>query len=248
MNPKTSSTREWPKPPAPRPAPPAFTAIAHRGARGHAPENTLLAIDTAIQLGAPWVEVDVQWHQDTLLLMHDLRLERTTNGKGRLADHGLDHLRGLDAGQGQQIPTLAEALDLIDQRIGLNVELKTWNGCGAAVARLLREYLAEGWPPDKFLVSSFHLPELWEFKQQLPEVPLGVLYCGVPLDWAGIAAEFGAAALGISDEFVDEKLIADAHARSLKLFVYTVNLPDEIRRMRELGVDGIFTDYPERAL
>ncbi len=227
---------------------PTFTVIGHRGARGHAPENTLLSIDTAIGLGAQWVEFDVQHHAGELWLMHDLRLDRTTNGHGLLTDCDAETLRNLDAGDGEPIPTLRDALDLIEQRVGVNIELKSWNGCAAAVATCLRDYLAEGWPTSKLMVSSFHLPELWEFKQLLPEVPLGVLYCGVPLDWAGIAVELGARALNISAEFVDSKLIADAHARGLKLNVYTVNDPDDLKLMRELGVDGVFTDFPDRAL
>lgn len=226
----------------------SFLVIGHRGARGHAPENTLLAIDAGIRMGAHWVEFDVQQLGDELLLMHDLRLERTTNGQGCLAEYSFDELRRLDAGQGQQIPTLQEALDLVDQRAGVNIELKTWGGCAAAVARVLRDYLADGWPAEKFLVSSFHLPELWEFRQLLPEVPVGALVCGVPLDWAGSAAELGAASLNVSDEFVDDKLVTDAHARGLKVYAYTVNHPDDMRRLKAQGVDGIFTDYPDRAL
>ncbi len=228
--------------------PARFTVIGHRGARGHAPENTLLSIDTAIRLGADWVEIDVQHHAGALWLLHDLTLDRTTNGRGLLTAHGADALRRLDAGNGEIIPTLPEALDLIEQRVGVNVELKSWNGCAAAVASCLRDYIADGWPADRFLVSSFHLPELWEFKQLLPEVPLGALYCGVPLDWAGLAAELGAQTLNISDEFVDARLLADAHARGLKLYVYTVNDPAELRALRDLGVDGVFTDYPDRAV
>ena len=225
-----------------------FTVIGHRGARGHAPENTLLGFDTAMCLGAHWVEFDVQLVDGELVLMHDLRLDRTTNGKGRVDEHSFTQLRALDAGKGQQIPTLQEALSLIDQRIGVNVELKTWGGTGAEVARVLRDAVAQGWPLDKLQVSSFHLPELYEFHDLAPEIPIGVLLCGVPLDWAGCAVELGASSLNISDEFIDERIIADAHARDLKVFVYTVNHPDEIARMKAIGVDGIFTDYPDRAL
>lgn len=225
-----------------------FLCIGHRGARGHAPENTLLGIDTAMCLGAHWVECDVQLHQGELLLMHDLRLERTTNGRGRLDEHDVATLRQLDAGQGQQIPTLQEALRLIDQRIGFNIELKSWNGTGAAVARVLREAVAQGWPLDKLQVSSFHLPELYEFHDLAPEIPIGVLLCGVPLDWAGSAVELGASSLNIADEFVDPRIVTDAKSHGLKVYVYTVNHPDEIARMKALGVDGVFTDYPERAL
>lgn len=223
--------------------------IGHRGAAGHAPENTLLSLDTAMRLGAHAVEIDVQLHPSgELLVLHDLTVDRTTNGRGRLAELPLETLRALDAGRGQQIPTLQEALDLIEGRVAVNVELKSWNGTAAAVARVLREYVAGGWPLEQLVVSSFHLPELYEFKQAAAEIAVGVLYCGVPLDWAGLAAELEAVSLNLSNEFVDERLVADAHARGLGVNVYTVNDPAELTLMRQLGVDGVFSDYPDRAL
>lgn len=228
---------------------PPMQCIGHRGARGHAPENTLLSIDTALRLGVQAVEVDVQLHPSgELLLMHDLRVDRTTNGRGLLSELPLEKLRALDAGREQQIPTLAETLDLIEGRALLNLELKTWNGTGQAVARALRDAVSAGYPAELFVVTSFHLPELYEFKQAAPEIAVGVLYCGVPLEWAGLAAELEAVSLNVSDEFVDERLVVDAHARGLQLNVYTVNHPEDIALMRALGVDAVFSDYPERVL
>lgn len=225
-----------------------FLVIGHRGARGHAPENTLHAIDRGIRLGAGAVEFDVQLHPcGALLLFHDLNLERTTNGTGRLADCDFETLRRLDAGQGEQIPTLEEALELIEQRVVVNVELKTAEGTGEAVAQVLRRYIAAGWPATQFLVSSFHLPELWEFKQTAPEIPVAALVAGVPLDFAACAVELGAAALNIGAEFLDARLIADAKDHGLKVYVYTVNEPRELTRLPELGIDGVFTDFPDRA-
>ncbi len=225
----------------------SFLIFGHRGARALAPENTLLGLDTGIRHGADAVEFDVQLHPDgALLLFHDLRLERTTNGHGRLVDHSFDALRRLDAGRGQQIPTLEEALDLIEQRVLVNIELKTTDGTGEAVAGVLRQYLDSGWPADRFLVSSFHLPELWEFKQLLPMIPIGALTAGVPLDWAGSAIELGAASLNLSSEFVDARLVADAKAHDLKVYVYTVNDLAEVRQLQAAGIDGIFTDVPDR--
>lgn len=221
-----------------------FTIYGHRGARAHAPENTLLGLETGIRLGADWLEIDVQHHAGELWLMHDLTLERTTNGRGYLNQHSAAELRALDAGQGQRIPTLAEAMTLIEQRAGLNIELKSWDGCAEAVADHLRTAIAQGWPLQQLRVSSFHLPELWAFKQALPEVSIGVLSCGVPLDWAAVATEMGADSLHISDEFVDQKLIDDAHARGLKVLVYTVNDPAQMRALMAQGIDGIFTDAP----
>lgn len=226
-----------------------FLSIGHRGAAGHAPENTLLSFDTAIRLGAQMVEFDVQRHPSgALLVIHDLRLDRTTNGRGRVADSALDYIRSLDAGGGQQVPTLEETLDLIDARVAVNVELKIADGTADAVAAVLRKYIADGWPAEQFLVSSFHLPELENFRAAAPEIPVGVLLGGVPLDWAAAASELEAQSLNLSGEFVDPQLLADARARGLKVYVYTVNERAEMERLRRLGIDGVFTDYPERAL
>ncbi len=221
--------------------------IGHRGARGLAPENTLLALDAGIGAGCLWLEFDVQRHPaGHLFLLHDLTLDRTTSGKGVATECDWYELRMLDAGGQQHIPTLDEALDLIDQRARVNIELKTWDGTAAAVAECLKARLAEGWPAEQFLVSSFHLPELYEFRQLLPEVPVGVLLCGVPLDWAACATELQAVALNQSAEFVDARLIADAKARGLTVNVYTVNDVEEYQRLAAMGVDGVFTDVPGR--
>ena len=223
--------------------------IGHRGARGLAPENTLHGLETAIHLGTPWVEFDVQLHPSgQLVLLHDLTLDRTTNGSGLLSDMGWPAVRQLDAGGGQELPTLNEALDLIDQRAGVNIELKTWDGTAAAVAVVVRERLDAGWSPSQFMVSSFHQPELFEFRQLLPEVPVGVLLCGVPLDWAACANELQASSLNLSSEFVDARLVADAKARGLEVYVYTVNEVAELHRLASMGIDGVFTDFPDRML
>ena len=225
-----------------------FTVIAHRGARGHAPENTLAAFDKALEIGAPWVELDVQLHDGKLWVFHDSRLERCTNGKGWLADHKAEALRQLDAGGGQRIPFLHEVLHLLRGRVGVNVELKTAAGTAAAVATALRETLASRWKPEQFLVSSFHLPELREFKRRMPEIPVGVLLCGVPLNLAAFATQLGAQVVSLDRDFADPELIANAHERGMKVYVFTVNEREDFARFRALGVDGVFTDFPDRAL
>ena len=223
--------------------------IGHRGARGLAPENTLLGLDTGIRAGCPWVEFDVQLHRTgELFLLHDLTLERTTNGSGLATQAPWEMLRSLDAGARQHIPTLDEALDLVDGRAVVNIELKTWDGTASAVARLLVERIQAGLPPEKLLVSSFHLPELYEFKQRLPQVPVGVLFCGVPLDYAAAATELEAVSINLSSEFVDSRIVTDAKARGLAVYVYTVNRPEELDWLVRMGVDGVFTDYPDRLM
>ncbi|HEU0195635.1 MAG TPA: glycerophosphodiester phosphodiesterase family protein [Nevskiaceae bacterium] len=226
---------------------PPFLAIGHRGARGHAPENTLRALETGIRLGADWLEFDVRQHSSgELVLLHDAWVDRTTDGHGALNDLSLAELKALDAGEGQHIPTLAEALDLVEQRAGVNVELKSFGGAGAALAAVLEGYIAAGWPRQRFLVSSFHLPELWEFKQAAPDIPIAALVGGVPLDWAAGAVELGAVALNVDAEFADPRLVTAAHSHGLRVYAYTVNRPEEMWQLRRIGVDGVFTDYPER--
>lgn len=221
--------------------------IGHRGARGLAPENTLAAMDAGIAAGCTWLEFDVQLHPcGELFLLHDLTLDRTTNGHGLASAMHWEALRALDAGSGERLPTLDETLDHIGQRARINIELKTWDGSARAVAACLRARLAAGWSAGRFMVSSFHLPELWAFKQALPEVPIAVLLCGVPLDGAACASTLGAVALNQSAEFVDAALVADAKARGLAVNVYTVNDAQEYARLAAMGVDGVFTDVPQQ--
>ena len=224
-----------------------FTVLAHRGARGHAPENTLAAFDKALELGAKWIELDVQLHDGQLWVFHDQRLERCTNGQGWLVDHKAAALRALDAGNGQKIPLLHEVLHHLRGRVCVNIELKTGDGTAAAVATALRTGFVSGWKPEQFLVSSFHLPELRDFKRRIPELALGVLLCGVPLDLAGAASQLGAQVVSLDRDFADPALIKDAQDRGMKVFVFTVNEREDIARFRDAGIDGVFTDFPERA-
>jgi glycerophosphoryl diester phosphodiesterase len=102
----------------------SFNCIGHRGACGHAPENTLSSFELAIEMGCPWIELDVYHIDGELLVIHDDTLERTTNGTGDVMDQSVAYLRTLDAGDGQQIPTLNEIIELVGHRAGINVELK----------------------------------------------------------------------------------------------------------------------------
>ncbi|HEX7381984.1 MAG TPA: glycerophosphodiester phosphodiesterase family protein [Nevskiaceae bacterium] len=226
-----------------------FEIFGHRGARGHAPENTLRGLEAGIALGAQWLEFDVRLHPEgTLLLMHDARVDRTTGVHGRLDALSVDALRRLDAGEGEVIPTLEEALDRVGLRASVNIELKSFGATGAAVAAVLERRLARGWPASQFLVSSFHLPALAAFKRAAPAIPVAALVGGVPLDLAACASAVGACALHMDAEFVDPAMVEDAHRRGLKIRAFTVNEPDDMRALRAMGFDGVFTDYPERGL
>ena len=146
---------------------PQLLCIGHRGAMGHAPENTLRSIRKALELGAPCVEVDVYWVDGRLVVFHDDRLERTTNGVGYLNAQTFEQLRALDAGDGERIPTLEEVCELIDARACPNIELK---GPGTAEpgARLPGTPTGARWGPNILLSSSFTHPELRAMRARQP--------------------------------------------------------------------------------
>ncbi|CAM3958783.1 glycerophosphodiester phosphodiesterase [Aeromonas bestiarum] len=222
--------------------------IAHRGASGLAPENTLKAIRLALTLGAQAIEIDVQRADGELWVFHDRRLERCTNGGGVLTAQSRAYLAGLDAGEGEPIPTLWQVMEAIAGKAELHIELK---GAQTAdeVARLTRRAEAElGFTPAHWVVSSFHHPELARFAALRPEIRLGALTSTIPLTLAKFAAELGAWSLNCDLDFVDEALVMDAHRRGLKVLVYTVDHTADLTVLAAMGVDGIFTNRPDRFL
>lgn len=220
-------------------------SIGHRGAMGHEPENTILSVVRALELGAAWVEVDVFPVEGELVVIHDDRLERTTNGEGYVVEQTLDYLRSLDAGKGQKIPTLQEVFDAVDRRAGVNIEMPCF-GAAPGVAEFVARQLARGWDHERIIVSSFNHHELREVKTLDPDIRIGALVVGVPIGYARFARELGAFSIHPYLQYLNEAFVADARARGLKVFPFTVNHPDDIEKMRALGVDGVFTDYPER--
>jgi glycerophosphoryl diester phosphodiesterase len=226
-----------------------FLCFAHRGASGHEPENTLLAIEKAIALGAPWIEIDVFAVEDELVVIHDERLEKTTNGKGLVMRQSLAYLRSLDAGKGQRIPLLREVFDLTQGRVGVNVELKGPE-TAAPVVRLIDEYSKgpQGMSGGRILLSSFNFRELLKVRSLKPDIPIGALGFGLPPRHAKFAQDLGAVSVHTSMARVNRAFVDDAHRRGLKVFVYTVNRPEDVKRMRAMGVNGVFTNYPERVL
>jgi glycerophosphoryl diester phosphodiesterase len=198
----------------------------------------------ALALGVDGVEIDVHCVDGQLLVIHDGRLNRTTSGSGLLRRHTLAHLRALDAGKGERIPLLSEVLDAVDRRALVNIELKGRH-TARPVLSLLRDYTARrGWAPSDFLLSSFHRAEL----RQLPGsgFPIGILFAGSARLFRRIGRELGAASINVPLHRVTPGLVARVHADGRKLLVFTVNTREDMDRMERLGVDGIFTDFPDR--
>jgi len=220
--------------------------IGHRGACGHEPENTLRSVRRALELRADGIEVDVYFVDGELVVIHDAKLERTTNGRGYVARKSLAALRALDAGHGERIPTLREVFETVDRAAFINIELKGKH-TAPPVTALIREYVTRhGWRYEDFLVSSFNRRELRAVTD--PKIPIGLLLTRPTRLYALSARRVRASAVNPAARFVDARFVEDAHRRGLRVFAYTVNAPAEIARLRRLGVDGVFTDYPERVV
>jgi len=222
-----------------------FILFAHRGASGYEPENTLSAFELALAMGARWIELDVYALDGELLVIHDDRLERTTNGTGFVMDKDLSYLSSLDAGKGQKIPLLREVFDLISDRVGINIELKGPETAGPVSALIAAAITERRMTAEQFIVSSFNHEELLSFKTMCPEIRLGVLVSGVPWRSARFAEKMGAYAVHAGMNIVNRRFVADTHRRGLKFFVYTVNTGEDLKRMQDMGVDGVFTNYPD---
>ncbi|MFT5193263.1 MAG: glycerophosphoryl diester phosphodiesterase [Cellvibrionaceae bacterium] len=219
--------------------------IGHRGAMGHAPENTLESIQIALDMGVDWMEIDVYFIEGELVVIHDDDLDRTTNGTGAVIDQTLAHLRSLDAGNGQQIPLLSEVVGLIAGRVGLNIELKG-PGTAGPVIEYLENHLSDEWKTDQILLSAFDHQELADAKAINPKYKRAPLYWQGEIDYDFVVNELEAVSINPSLRMVTKEMVDEAHGHGLSVFVYTVNESADIERMRKIGVDGIFTNYPDR--
>jgi glycerophosphoryl diester phosphodiesterase len=228
--------------------------IAHRGASGIAPENTKIAFVKALDLRAPAIEFDVQLTRDNVpIVFHDDTLERTTNGAGVVAETDFSTIAALDAGSWfgprfakAEVPTLEETLVTIGRRAIMNVELKP----DARVEKLVKHVITivarlELW--DSIVFSSFQPAALRLLRKLVPDARIGVLCTETTLAPAlELMGELGAETLNPPRTIVDPRLVGLVHESRRKLWAWTANAPSEIEKLAALGVDGIFSDFPDR--
>lgn len=230
--------------------------IAHRGASGYAPENTLAAFEKARMLGCRWIEFDVMLSADKeAFVFHDEVLNRTTNGRGRFEDTDSETLKTLDAGrwfskqfQGEPIPTLQTALNwLILNDMQANIEIKpvhqTIEETTITVLSLLNRY----WPKNKPwpLLSSF-APEALALCQSIaPEMPLGLLMDTWQDNWFNMARELKCFSIHVNQRALTKARVWAIKEQGYILCVYTVNRKRQARKWFDWGVDALFSDYPD---
>ena len=227
--------------------------IAHRGASGTCPENTLVAFARAAALGAHMIELDVQLTRDgEVVVMHDWTLERTTDGAGAVCDRTLAEIRRLDAGawfgpafRGTRVPTLAEVLAAVG--LPVNVELKPVGDDGLEGRAL--DVVEEAAALDRVVFSSFAPSALERLRRRSSAAELAVLWEREPIaDALRLAERVGARALHLRKDAVDGAAMRAAAGAGLPVRAWTVNDPGETAHLVDLGVAGIFTDFPERFL
>lgn len=236
--------------------------IAHRGFSGVAPENTLTAIEKAIDVGADMAEIDVLLSRDRhVVVIHDDTLDRTTDGKGPVEDFSLEELRRLDAGTwfaaefaGEKLPTLAEVLDLVRGRILLNVEIKTEAVTpeveGGIVDRVLR-LIAERQMGEQVILSSFDPEALRQARQLDPAIRTASLYnkkLHRGMDPLEVMAAVDSNGFNLSARQLDEEILRACHQQGRPVAVYTVDEAAKMKRLIAKGVDAIFTNRPDRML
>lgn len=242
-----------------------FTPIAHRGGSERWPENTREAFEGAYALGYRWIETDVHRSADgELVVFHDATLDRTTDGTGPVNARTVAELRELDAGHrftvdGKTFPfrgrdvrilTLEEAFALAPD-LRLNVEMK---GDDLRLPALLHDFIDAHGVHDRVLAASANDALTARFRELNSRVPTSPGMRGILRFWMGVKTGFHARypfqALQVPPRHgllrvVDANFVRDAHARDLRVHVWTVNDPLEMRRLHALGVDAIMTDRPE---
>lgn len=222
--------------------------IAHRGASGYRPENTRPAYELAIEQHADMIEVDLHRTQDgAVVVTHDETLDHL-GGEGEIADARLSEVRALDAGGGEQVPTLEELMDGFASRIPLNLEIKrSTAGPYPGLEKLTWAAVTEREIQNETLFSSFFDPVLTELRRIAAEARIALLISPrFPEGWLARAQAVGAEAVNPEARLVDEPFMEKAHGEGLAVYVFTVDAEAEMKRLLDLGVDGLFTNVPDR--
>jgi glycerophosphoryl diester phosphodiesterase len=230
--------------------------IGHRGACAYAPENTLASIRKAAALGARWVEFDVRLTADgELVLMHDEKLQRTTNGRGRVLEFTIAALEQLDAGSwfggafaGERVPSLKAAIALLAELgLGANIEIKTGALEARATAEALARTLAAHWPrgTPAPLISSFEVPALEAMQAVAPLWPRGLLLRRLEGNWRGLAERLAAATLNLDHRPLNRAKVEEARSAGRPVLCYTVNDAARAKRLFDWGIAAVFTDRPD---
>lgn len=238
---------------------PEFLVIAHRGASAFFPENTMSAFRAAAKMGVLMIELDIALSKDGIpVVIHDEKLNRTTNGKGRVSDFTLSELKKLDAGswfgfefKSEKIPTLEEVLSCAQNKVALNIEIKpeaVGSSPKGGIEELSLELVKKFGMEEHVFFSSFNYRAAEHLRKLDDQIPTAILY--EKKQAAGRSpsqqvADSGANAFNCNYKFISKNWMQDLDKHKIPVFAYTVNTEKEKKRLKEMGVKGIFSDFPD---
>ena len=221
--------------------------IGHRGAKGYEPENTLVSFQKALNMQVDGIELDVHLSADgELVVIHDETIDRTTNGHGFVNQLSLRELKQVRIINEQEIPTLQEVFDLVNQDCFINIELKNYD-TATKVVKLIEKYVSKkNWRYDHFLVSSFDWNALQQVRFLNDKIQIGVL-TETDLDLALAFAKF-IQAKSIHPHFhlLTKENTAKIQEKGIQVFPWTINEIEDIQKIIAFKVNGIITDFPNR--
>ncbi|MFC8600340.1 glycerophosphodiester phosphodiesterase [Isoptericola sp. NPDC057191] len=231
-----------------------LAVIAHRGASADAPQNTLAAFDAAADAGARMIEIDVHLSADGVpMVIHDGTVDATTDGSGEVRVYTVSELQSFDAGSwfapefaGQRIPTLAEVLDLVAARPGLDVLCEYKGAWTAADVAVTMRVVTDAGLEDRLVVQGFDPTTVAALRDVAPHVPRSLLVEHPRVDLADLLDDLGAAAVSPGAALLadDTSLVPAAHAAGRLVYGWTANDEETWEHLLTAGVDGIITDRP----
>ena len=229
--------------------------IAHRGASGYYPENTMLAFEKAIEMGCDGIETDVHLTKDGIaVICHDETIDRTTDGNGFIKDYTYEELLRFDAGikfgdkfKGLKIPSLDEFIDLIKNRdLIINFELKDDKIKYKDIEKIVLDKIYKAKIEDNSIISSFNHYSVMKCRELDKNIKTGFLYDNQLYDPGSYGKRAGVYALHPNYITLEDDIVENIKNSNLKINTYTVNEEKDMTRLAKLGIDGIITNYPDK--
>lgn len=229
--------------------------VAHRGASGNYPENTLLAFQRALEIGVDEIELDLYFTKDEqLVIMHDSTVNRTTDGTGLIADLTLAEIKSLDAGivfgesfRGERVPTWEEALELVSGKVKLNVHLKCGGDSEGRYERKVAGALRDFQMVEASILACDYDESVGRFAEINPTIECRIFpRSRTPEEYIKKSVEMGLRTIQPGRAITTQDFVQQAHNAGLVVHVFYADTPEDMRHYIEMGVDGILTNYPER--
>lgn len=216
--------------------------FAHRGVSKLAPENSMAAFELALHQQCDGIELDVRLMSGQLVVMHDVTVDRTTNGKGLVAQFTPVKWQLLDAGDGHPPPSLRQVLERVAGCCEVNIELKSDDSVNQVACEIRHAVSQFNFDLTQFCVSAFDHRLLIALKALLPDLNIALLIASCPVTLAELAHAMGAHALHSSTKITNSDLVNDAHAHDLLVRVYTVTKAADLLRLKHMGIDAAFVN------